>query len=57
MIDFDAATLNLSAKCDVKSVYPKIETGFAFKLHVNDVYVKSFNDQTFKQDGDESAIF
>ena len=37
-------------------MYPKIETGFAFAPHMNDVYVKAFNDQTFNEDGDESAI-
>ena len=42
---------------DKKSVYPKLETGFAFKPHMNDVYVETFNNQTFNQDGDESAIF
>ena len=45
-----------SAMWDEKSVYPKIETGFAFKPHMNDVYVKAFNNQTFNEDGDESAI-
>ena len=37
-------------------MYPKIETGLAFKPHMNDVYVKAFNDQTFNEDSDESAI-
>ena len=41
---------------DENSVYPKIETGLAFKPHMNDVYVEAFNNQTFNQDGDESAI-
>ena len=54
--DFDATSLYPSAMWDEKSVYPKIETGFAFKPHMNDVYVKAFNDQTFNEDGDESAI-
>ena len=35
--------------------YPEIETGFAFKPHIKDVYVEAFNKQTSKQDGDESA--
>ena len=39
-----------------KSVYLKIETGFAFKPHMNDVYVEAFNNQSFNEDGDESAI-
>ena len=41
---------------DEKSVYPKKETGFAFKPDMNDIYVEAFNNQTFNQDGDESAI-
>ena len=56
MIDFDATTLYQSAMWEENSVYPKIETGFAFKPHMNNVYVEAFNDQTFNQDGDESAI-
>ena len=39
-----------------KSVYPKLDTGFAFKTNMNDVYVEAFIDKTFSQDGDESAI-
>ena len=56
MMDFDAASLYPSAGWDEKSVYPKIETGFAFKPHKKNVYVKAFNDQNFIEDGDESAI-
>ena len=56
MTDFDATSLYPSAMWDEKSVYPKIETGFAFKPHMNDVYVEAFNNQTFNEDGDESAI-
>ena len=41
---------------DHNSVYPKIESGFCFKPDMNDVYVEVFNNQTFNQDGDESAI-
>ena len=40
----------------VNSVYPKTETEFAFKPHTNDVYVEAFNNQTFNQDGVQSAI-
>ena len=53
---FDANSLYPSAMLDEKSVYPKIETGFAFKPHMNHVYVEAFNIQTFNQDGDESAL-
>ena len=38
------------------SVYPKVETGFAFAPHMNDVYVKAFNDQFSNEDINESAI-
>ena len=41
---------------DEKSVYPKMETGFVFKPHMDDVSVEAFNNQTFNQDGNESAI-
>ena len=56
MMDFDATSLYPSAMWDENSVYPKIETGFAFKTHMNNVYIEAFNNQTFNQDGDESAI-
>ena len=55
-MDFDATPLYPSAMWDEKSVYPKIETGFAFKPHMNEVYVEAFNNQSFNEDGDESAI-
>ena len=41
---------------DKVSVYPKIETGYTFKPHMNDVFVNDFNNQTFNQDGNDSAI-
>ena len=41
---------------DKNSVYPKIETGCAFQPHMNDVFVNEFNNQTFNQDGNDSAI-
>ena len=53
---YDATSLYPSVMWDDKSVYPKIETGFAYKPHMNDVYVEAFNNQTFNQDGDESAM-
>ena len=56
MMAFDATSLYPSALWDENSVYPKIETGFAFKPHMNNVYVEAFNNQNFNQDGDESAI-
>ena len=53
---FDGTSLYPSAMWDDNSVYPEIETGFAFKAHMNNVHVEAFNNQTFNQDGDESAI-
>ena len=55
MMDFDATSLYPSAMWDENSVYPKIETGFTFEPHMNKTY-SVFNNQTFNQDGDESAI-
>ena len=55
-MDFDAKRLYPSAMGDENSVYPKKETGFAFKLHMNKTYVDAFNNQSFNQDGEESAI-
>ena len=34
---------------DQKSIYPKIETGFASEKHLNDELVEKFNNQTFTQ--------
>ena len=56
MKDFDATTLYPSAMWDEKSVFPKIETGFAFKPHMNKSYLEAFKNQKFNQDGDESAL-
>ena len=56
MMDYDATSPYPSAMWDENSVYPKIESGFAFKPHMNNVYVETFNNQTFNQDGDEFAI-
>ena len=53
---FDATSLYPCAKWDENSASPKIETGFVFKPDMNNVYVEAFNNQTFNQDGDESAI-
>ena len=55
-MDFDATSLYPSAMWNKNSVYPKIETGFAFKPYMNDVYVEAFNNQSFNEDGDESGI-
>ena len=55
-MDFDATSLYPSAMWDENSVYPKIESGFAFKPQMNKTYIDAFNNQTFNQDEDESAI-
>ena len=55
-MDFDATSLYPSAMWDDNSVYPKIETGFAFKPHMNTTFVDAFNNQTSNEDCDESAI-
>ena len=55
-MDSDATSLYPSAMLDENSVHPKIETGFAFKPNMNDVYVETFNNQTFNEDRHESAI-
>ena len=56
MMDFGATSLYLCAMYGEKSVYPKRKTGFVFKPHMNDGYVETFNTETFKQVGNESAI-
>ena len=55
-MDFHAMSLCPSAMWDENSVYSKMETGFVFKPDMNDVYVEAFNNQTFSEDGNESAI-
>ena len=54
--DYEATSLYPSTMWDEKSVYLKIETGFAFKPDMNDIYVEAFNNQTFNQDSNESAL-
>ena len=47
--DFDAVSLYPSAMWDEKSIYPRIETGYAFKSHMNNELVGKFNNQTFNK--------
>ena len=47
--DFDAVSLYPSAMWDEKSIYPRIETGYAFTRDMNDKLVEKFNNQTFTQ--------
>ena len=56
MMDFDPTSFYPSAMCNEKSVYLKIENGFAFKPFMNDVFVEAFINQTFNQNGIESVI-
>ena len=45
--DFDAVSLYPSAMWDEKSIYPRIETGYAFTRDMNNELVEKFNNQTF----------
>ena len=45
--DFDANSLYPSAMRDGKSIYPRIETGYAYTPDMNDELVNKFNNQTF----------
>ena len=56
IMDFDVTSLYPSAMCDEKSVFSKIESGLAFKTHLNDIYVETFNIQSFNQDGNAKTI-
>ena len=48
-MNFDATSLCSSAMWDKLSVYPKLESGFAFKSHMNDVYLEAFHNQTLSK--------
>ena len=47
--DFDCTSLYPSAKWDKSSIYPKIETGYAYTSDMNDEVVENFINQTFTQ--------
>ena len=47
--DFDAISLYPSAMWDKKSIYPRIETGYAYTRYMNDELVEKFNIQFFSQ--------
>ena len=47
--DFDAVSLYPSAMWDEKSIYPRIETGYAYRKDMNDELGEKFNNQTFTQ--------
>ena len=54
--DFDASSLYPTAMWDEKSVYPKIESGYTFTPHMTDVFANDIFNQTFIQDGNDSAL-
>ena len=47
--DFDAVSLYPSAMWDEKSIYPRIETGYAYTRDMNDELVEKFNTRNFNQ--------
>ena len=47
LMTFDATSLYPSAMYDEMSIYPKIETGYAFTKDMNDEIVNQFNTKTF----------
>ena len=55
-MDFDAISLYPSAIWNDISIYPKIEFGCTFKLHIIDIFVNDLNDQILKQEGNDSAV-
>ena len=55
-MDFDAISLHHSAMWDIGGVYPKKESSYTFKPHMKDVFVNIFNNKTFNEDGDDSAL-
>ena len=55
-MDFDDTIFYPSAMWDIDSVYPKIESAYTIKPHMNKVFVNEFKSQTFNQDGNDSTI-
>ena len=49
MWNFDCVSLYPSAMWDKASIYPRIETGFAFEIHMNEELIEKLNNQTFTQ--------
>ena len=47
--DFDAVSLYPSAMGDEKSIYPRIETGYAFTEDMKDELLEKFNNQNFSK--------
>ena len=46
---YDTNSLNPSAMSDDMSIFPRIETGYAFRPDMNDEVVKKFNEVIFTQ--------
>ena len=55
-LNSDATSSYPNAMYDENIVCPKLETGFAFKPHMNDKFVNDFIYKTFNQDGNDSAF-
>ena len=51
--EFDAVSLYPSAMWDENSIFPRVETGYAYTKDMNDELVETFNTGNFSQ---ESAI-
>ena len=49
LLDFDATSLYHSAKWDLKSLYPRRETGFAFMKDMDNELAKKYNSGIFIQ--------
>ena len=47
--DYDAVSLYPSAMWDEKSIYPRVETGYAYTRDMNDELVEKFNTRNFNQ--------
>ena len=47
--DFDAVSLYPSAMWDENSIYPRIETGYAYTRDMNNELVEKFNTGNFNQ--------
>ena len=57
MIDFVATSLYHRAMWYEKSIYPRIERGFAFTSNMNGEHLEQFNAQTFTQGSAILKIF
>ena len=51
LMDFDDTSLYPSAMWDKKSIYPRIETGYAYTKDLNNELVEKFKNGNFAQRG------